>query len=105
MALKSRLASVDDASCTPRAFCGPTCNCLAEFFREEFIKHHQCLEQQREYYSDRAISQAEDALQRIMGQMEQLCQRDDACEVVAQLLRQIDLITNLSGWTQPERLH
>lgn len=104
MALKSRLTTVD-VSGHPRPFCGPACQCLAEFFLEEFQKHHRCLEQQREYYTDVAIAQAEDALARIMGQMEQLSQREDACEVVGQLLRQFDLITKLSAWTEPKTLH
>ena len=84
---------------------GPSCQCLAEFFREEFAKHSRCLEEQREYYSEPAIRQAEDALARIMSQLEQLCRRDDACEVVGQLLRQLDVVTNLSSWTEVRTLH
>jgi hypothetical protein len=84
---------------------GPSCKCLEAFFREEFAKHSQCLEEQREYYSELAIRQAEDALQRIMSQLEQLCLRDDACEVVGQLLRQLDVVTNLSAWTEVRTLH
>ena len=104
MALKSRLTSVD-APGQPRPLAGAPCNCLAEFFREEFLKHHQCLELQREYYSEGAIAQAEDALARILQEMEQLCQRDDACEFVGQLLRQFDVVTKLSAWTEPRQLH
>jgi hypothetical protein len=104
MAPKGRLTS-DASDHQPRPFCGPTCQCLAEFFREEFQKHHRCLEAQREYYTDVAIAQAEDALARVMGQMEQLSQRADAGEVVGQLLRQFDLITKLSAWTEPKQLH
>jgi hypothetical protein len=104
MTSKSRQTSVDPASFA-RPLNGPVCHCLAEFFREEFLKHHQCLEQQREYYSDTAITQAEDALSRAMGQIERLCQRDDACEVIGQLLRQIDAVTNLSAWTERQTLN
>ena len=101
---KSRLTSVDVTTYT-RPLCGPSCHCLAEFFREEFLKHHQCLERQREYYSDVAIAQAEEALARIMEQIEQLCQRDDACTVIEELLKRLDVVTKLSAWTDPERLH
>ena len=101
---KSRLTSVDVPG-PPQAFCGQSCACLADFFRQEFLKHHQCLERQREYYSDGAIAQAEDALARIMGQLEQLCQRDDACQLMGELLRKIDLVTKLSVWTEPDQLH
>jgi len=104
MTSKSRQMDVDLPSLA-RPLNGPVCQCLAEFFREEFLKHHHCLERQREYYSDTAISQAEDALSRAMEQIERLCQRDDACEVIGQLLRQIDAVTNLSAWTEPQTLH
>ena len=29
---------------------------IAEFYREEFLKHHRCLQQQRAYYSESAIT-------------------------------------------------
>jgi len=83
----------------------PVCSCLADFFRDELLKHHRCLEQQREYYSDIAIAQAEEALSRILGQLDQLCQRDDACEFMNRLLRQFDAVTKLSAWTEPKHLH
>ena len=84
---------------------GNSCQCLAEFYRQEFLKHHACLERQREYYSDVAISQAEEALTRILSQLEQLCQRDDACQMVGELLRKFDLVTKLSMWTDTGQLH
>lgn len=81
------------------------CQCLADFFRQELRKHYACLERQREYYSDVAISQAEEALARIMEQLEQLCQREDACQMMGELLRKFDLVTKLSAWTEPGQLH
>ena len=104
MASKNRLTSVD-AEMRARPLSGPTFACLADFFREEFLKHHHCLEQQREYFSDTAIAEAESALSRAMAQIDGLCQRDDACEVIGRLLRQIDAVTKLSAWTEPETLH
>ena len=104
MASQSRIAAVD-APGQPWPFCGPSCQCLANFFREEFIKHHQCLERQREFYSDVAIAQAEEALARVLSRVEQLSLRKDAGEVIGQLLRQLDLVTNLSALTDPETLH
>ncbi|MBA3819661.1 MAG: hypothetical protein H0X17_12265, partial [Deltaproteobacteria bacterium] len=39
--------------------------CLpADFYREEFLKHRQCLALQREYFSERAIIDADAALAR-----------------------------------------
>ena len=105
MASKSRISNVDVFSKAPQALCGPSCQCLAEFFRQELVKHHECLERQREYYSDNAIAQAEGALALVMKQIDQLSQRDDACELVGSLLKKFDVVTKLSAWTDPERLH
>jgi hypothetical protein len=89
----------------PRSLGDAPCECLADFFRQELRKHHECLERQREYYSDVAISQAEDALARLMSQLERLCQRDDVCQMMGELLRKLDLVTKLSAWTDPGQLH
>jgi hypothetical protein len=104
MALKSRQTAVDIPD-DQRPLLGASYQCLTEFYREEFRRHHQCLERQREYYSEIAIAQAEEALTRILERLEQLCQREDACEVVGQLLRQFDLVTKLSLLTEPDKLH
>ena len=37
---------------------------ITEFYREEFLKHQRCLQQQRAYYSERAITDVEAALTR-----------------------------------------
>jgi hypothetical protein len=104
MATKSRLSDVVVAGPT-RPLYGAPCQCLADFFREEFQKHHQCLEAHREYYSEIAIEQAEAALGRILQQMEHLCRREDACEVVGQLLRQFESVTKLSAFSEPQTLN
>lgn len=104
MGSKTRLSRVDAVG-SARPLSGPICQCLADFFREEFLKHHQCLEQQREYFSDIAIEEVESALSRAMEQIDCLCQREDACEVIGRMLRQIDAVTKLSAWTEPETLH
>jgi hypothetical protein len=78
---------------------------LTEFYREEFLKHRRCLEQQRPYYSERAIREVEIALTRIMGQLEQLCSKENAEQVVGSLLKQFDVVTNLSAWSDPKLSH
>jgi hypothetical protein len=40
-----------------------------------------------------------------MAQIEQLCQRDDASQMIAELLRKLDSVTRLSAWTDPGHLH
>jgi len=104
MASKSHLPSVDITN-RVRTVYGPLCTCRSEFFRQEIQKHHECLERQREYYSEGAIARAEDGLARILGQLDQLCQREDAGEVMCQLLRKLDVVTKLSAWTEPDKLH
>jgi hypothetical protein len=78
---------------------------LTEFYREEFLKHQRCLEQQRPYYSERAISEVEIALTKIMGQLEQLCTKDNADQLVSSLLKKFDVVTNLSAWSDPKLSH
>ena len=78
---------------------------ITEFYREEFIKHHRCLQQHRPYFSENAITDVEAALVRIMGQLEQLCRKDNADEVVSSLLKKFDVITGLSAWSDPEHTH
>ena len=41
-------------------------SCLADLYREEFLKHQRCLQQQREYDSERVILDVEAALRRIL---------------------------------------
>ena len=78
---------------------------ITEFYREEFVKHHQCLQRQRGYYSESAIAHVEVALSRIMGQLEQLCSKANADEVVSSLLKKFDVVTGLSNWSDPKQTH
>jgi len=84
---------------------GQPCGCLADYVRTETAKHQQCLQQQREYYSEAAIAQAEQALMRILEQADCLCQRKDASQVIADLLRKFDAVTNLSAFSDLKNTH
>ena len=77
----------------------------ADFYRQEFLKHRECLARQKEYFSERAITDADAALARVLGQLEHLCALDGADQLIAQLLRQFNAVTNLSGWSDPKQLH
>jgi hypothetical protein len=83
----------------------PVFHSLTNFYREEFVKCQRCLEQQREYYSERAISDVERALTRVMSQIDLLCTTGDADKVVSNLLRQFDIVTGLSAWTDPKQVN
>jgi hypothetical protein len=78
---------------------------IIEFYREEFLKHHQCLQQQRPYYSETAITDVEAALTRILDQLDCLTSKDNAPQVVSSLLKQFDVVTGLSAWSDPKRTH
>ena len=78
---------------------------LTQFYREEFIKHHKCLQAQREYYSAQAIENAENALLKIIADLDRLSEQTNAELIVARLLKEFDVVTNLSGWSEPDKLH
>ena len=82
-----------------------TFNTHADFYRVEFTRHRQCLAAQREYFSERAITDADEALARVINQLEQLCAQDDAEQVIAELLRKFNAVTGLSSWSDPTQLH
>jgi hypothetical protein len=78
---------------------------IIEFYREEFVKHHRCLQQQRPYFSEGAITDVEAALTRVMCDIEQLATKDNANQVVSSLLRKFDVVTGLSAWSDPKHTH
>jgi len=78
---------------------------LIEFYREEFVKHRKCLQQQRPYYSNGAITDVEAALARIVSQLDQLSAKDDAPQLVSSLLKKFDVVTGLSAWSDPKQTH
>jgi len=83
----------------------PALHSVSNFYREEFVKCQRCLEQQREFYSEGVISDVEQALTRVMSQLDRLCTKADADQVVSRLLRQFDVVTGLSAWTDPRRIN
>lgn len=83
----------------------PPSSPIVEFYKEEFLKHHRCLQQQREYFSSQAINNVETALLRIISQVDTLSTKEDANQVVAKLLQEIDVVTRLSEWSDPHKAH
>jgi hypothetical protein len=88
-----------------RPHCDPVLHSVSNFYREEFVKCKRCLEQQREFFSEGAISDAERALTQVMSQLDRLCTKADADQVVSRLLRQFDVVTGLSAWSDPRHTH
>jgi len=78
---------------------------IIEFYREEFLKHHRCLQEQRPYYSEGAITDVELALTKIINELEQLSSKDNAPQLVSNLLKKFDVVTGLSAWSDPKLTH
>ena len=78
---------------------------ITEFYREEFLKHRRCLQQQRAYYSERAITDVETALTKVISQVEHLSTQANAPQLVSSLLKQFDIVTGLSAWSDPKHSH
>ena len=68
----------------------------SDFYREELRKHWQCLDQQRESYSQKTMTDVDAAIRKLMANVDRLCTREHGDEVVSRLLRQIDGVTRLS---------
>ena len=78
-----------------------------EFYREEFLKHRDCLRRQRDTYSECTISEMEAALRHVMARVDELCAKGsaDVDRVVSGLLRSFDGVTRLSAWSDPPVTH
>lgn len=83
----------------------PVLHSLTNFYREEFVKCQRCLDEQREYYSERAISDVEHMLRRVMSELDHLCTNGEADRVVSNLLRQFDVVAGLSAWVDPKQIN
>ena len=78
---------------------------LIEFYREEFVKHRRCLQEQRPYYSESAITDVEQALTRIIKELEHLSSQDNAPQLISALLKKFDIVTGLSAWSDSKQTH
>jgi len=75
------------------------------FYRQQLFRHWQCLEQQRDQYSDKAIADIECALGKLILRVDSLCDDERGHKVVAKLLCKIDCVTRLSSWSKSTRIH
>ena len=83
----------------------PRASARTSFYREELLKHWQCLERQREYYSEKAIADVESALTRLIADVDRLCARKNGDQLVSRLLHKIDGVTRLSAWSDSKKHH
>lgn len=78
---------------------------IANFYREEFLKHLAFLRLQRGCFSEVACAKAEQALDRILADLDALCARQNACEVMSRLLASFDCVTGVSSLSERKDLH
>jgi hypothetical protein len=88
-----------------RPSCDPVFYSRSHFYKEEFLKCQRCLEQQREFFSERAISDAEQALLKVMSELDHLCNTSDADQVISNLLSQFNIVAGPQGWTDPRHIN
>ena len=80
---------------------------IIEFYKEEFLKHQNRLKIQKEFYSDESFREMETALEKIITEIETICQIDRFNELASHLLERIEIITSLSASpsSQSQRIH
>ncbi len=70
---------------------------IAHFYREEFLKHKQRLESQKDFYSEKTFQELDEALNKIISEMDNISRLEQFSELASHLLAKIDYITHLSG--------
>jgi hypothetical protein len=80
---------------------------IANFYREEFLKHKMRLEHQKDFYSEKMFVELETALTKILSEIDNISKVDHFDELASNLLAKIDFITHLSNSpsNQSRRIH
>ena len=69
---------------------------ISEFYREEFLRHKGRLEHQRTFFAEKTYEEIESVLNRIIDEMDRICEVDNFEELASHLLHRIDVVTSLS---------
>lgn len=70
---------------------------ITEFYKEEFLRHKCRLEFQRPFFTEKTYEEIEAVLNRIIEEMDRLCEVENFEQVASHLLQRIDVVTNLSS--------
>jgi hypothetical protein len=70
---------------------------ISDFYREEFVRHKNRLECQRSFFPEETYGEIESVLNRIIDDIDRICEAENFGEVAGHLLRRIDTVTNLSA--------
>jgi hypothetical protein len=70
---------------------------IADFYKEEFQRHKSRLEFQRPFFAEKTYDEIESVLNKIIDEMEKICEVENFEELASHLLHRIDVVTNLSS--------
>src|SRR5213078_3008491 len=70
---------------------------IAAFYKEEFLRHRCRLECQRPFFQEKTYEEIESVLNRIIDEMDRICEVENFEELASHLLHRIDVVTNLSS--------
>ena len=70
---------------------------IAAFYKEEFLRHKCRLEWQRSFFQEKTYEEIESVLNRIIDEMDKICEVENFEELASHLLHRIDVVTNLSS--------
>ena len=70
---------------------------IAAFYKEEFLRHKCRLECQRPFFQEKTYEEIESVLNRIIDEMDKICEVENFEELASHLLHRIDIVTNLSS--------
>ena len=70
---------------------------ISEFYKEEFLRHKCRLEFQRPFFAEKTYDEIESVLNKIIDEMDKICEVDNFEELASHLLHRIDVVTNLSS--------
>jgi hypothetical protein len=69
---------------------------ISDFYREEFLRHKIRLEHQRPFFADDTFQQIETTLDRIITDIDKICEVENFERLASHLLHRFDVVTNLS---------
>jgi hypothetical protein len=70
---------------------------ISDFYRQEFLRHKTRLEFQRTFFAEGTYEEIESVLNRVISEMDRICEVDNFAELASHLLQRIDIVTNLSS--------
>lgn len=70
---------------------------IIDFYRDEFKKHYQQLLKKRHIYSKKTFNEINEALSRLIASIDQIYNLDNFEELASELLKKIDVVTQLSA--------